>query len=38
MCMPSQNWINVRAYRKEIAHWMKSSVATIKFHEEQNTN
>ena len=37
MCMPSQNWINVRAYRKEIAHWMKSSVATIKFHEKQNS-
>ena len=37
MCMPSQNWINIRAYRKEIAHWMKSSIATIKYHENQNS-
>ena len=36
VCMPSQNWINIRAYRKEVAHWMKSSTATIKFHEKQN--
>jgi hypothetical protein len=36
LCIPSRDWVNIRVYRKEVAHWMKQAAAALDYHESMN--
>lgn len=36
ICTPSQDWVNIRVFYKEVAFWMKQANKTIDYHEKRN--
>jgi hypothetical protein len=37
LCIPSQDWIDLRVFHKEVGFWMRQATQALQYHEEQNT-